>query len=81
VLFHFLFLLFWSILKSNACCSFWVELLVEVESLCDATDILADFVHTSVGHREEHLLSVRALIRVAIEHGFRRGAAVALTMA
>jgi hypothetical protein len=54
---------------------------VEVESLCSAADILVDFVHALLRHREEHLLSTRALIRAAIEHGVCQGAAVALTMA
>jgi hypothetical protein len=60
---------------------FWVELLAEVESLRDATDVLADFVCAPAGHREEHLLSARALIRAAIERGVHRGAAIVLTMA
>jgi hypothetical protein len=60
---------------------FGVELLVEVESLRDAADVLVDFVRAPAGHREEHLLSTRALIRAAIERGVRRGVAVALTMA
>jgi hypothetical protein len=34
-----------------------------------------------MGHREEHLLNVRACIRAAIERDVRRGVAVALTMA
>jgi hypothetical protein len=54
---------------------------MEVESLRDAADVLADFVRAPAGHREECLLSTRALIRAAIERGVRRGAAVALTMA
>jgi hypothetical protein len=52
-----------------------------VESLRSAADVLADFVHAPAEHREERLLSTRALIRAAIERGVRRGAAVALTMA
>jgi hypothetical protein len=56
-------------------------LLVKVQSLRSAADILANFMRTPVGRREERLLSARALIRVAIEHGVRRGAAVVLTMA
>jgi hypothetical protein len=51
---------------------------VEVESLRGAADVLANFVHALAGHREERLHSTQALIRVAIEHGVRRGAAVAL---
>jgi hypothetical protein len=39
------------------------------------------FVRTLVGRREERLLSARALIRVAIEHGVRQEAGVALRMA
>jgi hypothetical protein len=54
---------------------------VEVESLRDAADVLADFVRAPMGHREEHLLSARALIQAVIECGIRRGAAVTLTMA
>jgi hypothetical protein len=52
-----------------------------VESLRSAANILADFVRAPAGHREERLLSARALILAAIEHGICRGAAVALTMA
>jgi hypothetical protein len=44
---------------------------MEVESLHDAADFLADFVCAPVGHREERLLSVRALIQAAIERGIR----------
>jgi hypothetical protein len=55
-------------------------LLAEVESLHNAADVLADFVHAPVGRREERLLSARALIQAAIERGVRRGTAVALTM-
>jgi hypothetical protein len=51
-----------------------------VESLHNATDVLADFVHAPAGRREERLLSAWALIQAAIERGVRRGAAVALTM-
>jgi hypothetical protein len=54
---------------------------VEVESLRRATDVLANFVHAPAGPREEHLLSVWALIRVGIERGVHRGAIVALMMA
>jgi hypothetical protein len=60
---------------------FWAELLAEVESLRDVADVLANFVRASAGHREERLLSAQVLIRTAIEHGGRQGAAVALTMA
>jgi hypothetical protein len=81
VLFHFLFLLLQSILKSNACCSFWAELLAEVESLRDAADVLADFIRALAGRWEERLLNARALIRAAIECGVRRGVVVALIMA
>jgi hypothetical protein len=52
-----------------------------VEFLHGAADVLVNFVHASVGCREELLLGSRALIRVAIECGVRRGAAVMLTMA
>jgi hypothetical protein len=52
-----------------------------VESLRSITDILTNFVHALAEHREESLLSARALIRAAIERGVRRGAAIALTMA
>jgi hypothetical protein len=52
-----------------------------VESLRSAADILADFVRALAGHREERLLSARALIRAVIEHAICQGAAVALTMA
>jgi hypothetical protein len=52
-----------------------------VESLRGTTDVLANFIHALAGHREEHLISVRAHIRAAIERGVHRGAAVALTMA
>jgi hypothetical protein len=52
-----------------------------VESLYSATDVLADFVHVSIGHQEERLLSVRALIWAAIERGVRQGAVVALIQA
>jgi hypothetical protein len=60
---------------------FWAELLAEVESLHDATAVLADFVRAPAGCWEERLLGVRALIRTAIKRGVRRCAAVALTMA
>jgi hypothetical protein len=33
-----------------------------------------------VGHREERLLSARALIQVAIEHDVHRGVVIALMM-
>jgi hypothetical protein len=66
---------------ANARCSFWVELLAEVESLRNATDILVDFVRAPAGHREECLLSVRALIQAMFDRGIRQGAAIALTMA
>jgi hypothetical protein len=56
-------------------------LLTEVESLRDATDVLANFVRAPAGRQEERLLSARALIRVAIECGIRQGVAVALMMA
>jgi hypothetical protein len=56
-------------------------MLAEVESLHSAADVLVDFCRTLAGHREERLLSVRALIRAAIERGVHRGATVALTMA
>jgi hypothetical protein len=52
-----------------------------VESLCSTADILADFVHAPAGHREERLLSVRALIWAAIKRDIYRGAAIALMMA
>jgi hypothetical protein len=52
-----------------------------VESLRSAADILANFIHALARHREERLLSVRALVRVAIKHSVWRGAAIALTMA
>jgi hypothetical protein len=51
----------------------WVELLVEVESLRDTADVLADFVHALAGHREEHLLIARVLIRAVIECGVIEG--------
>jgi hypothetical protein len=54
---------------------------MEVDSLRSAIDVLANFVCALAGRREEHLLSVRALIRAAIERSVHRGAAVALTMA
>jgi hypothetical protein len=54
---------------------------VEVESLCSAADVLANFIRAPMGHREECLLSARALIRAVIERGVRRGAAVAPMMA
>jgi hypothetical protein len=54
---------------------------MEVESLCDVADVLADFVCASAGRREERLLRTRVLIRAAIEQGAHRGATVALTMA
>jgi hypothetical protein len=57
------------------------ELLAEVEFLRGTTDILANFVRTPAGRQKERLLSARALIRAAIEHGVRRGATVVLTMA
>jgi hypothetical protein len=60
---------------------FWAELLAEVESLHDAADVLADFVHAPVGRWEECLLSARVLIRATIERGVRQGAAIALWMA
>jgi hypothetical protein len=44
---------------------------VEVESLHSTVDVLANFVRAPVGHREERLLSVQALIRAAIERGVR----------
>jgi hypothetical protein len=53
----------------------------EVESLHGAADVLANFIRAPAGHREERLLSARALIRAAIEHGVRQGAAIALMMA
>jgi hypothetical protein len=52
-----------------------------VESLRSTADVLANFVYAPAGHREERLLSGRALIQVVIERGVRRGVAVALTMA
>jgi hypothetical protein len=52
---------------------FWVDLLVEVESLRDVADGLADFVRAPAGHQEECLLSARALIRATIERGFIEG--------
>jgi hypothetical protein len=52
-----------------------------VESLRSAADVLVDVMHALAGHREEHLLSARALIRAAIEHSVRQGADVVLTMA
>jgi hypothetical protein len=70
VLYRFLILLFRDLMP-NAHHLFWVELLMEVESLHDAADFLADFVCAPVGHREERLLSVRALIQAAIERGIR----------
>jgi hypothetical protein len=60
---------------------YWAELLVKVESLRSAANVLADFVRAPTGHQEERLLSTRALIWAAIERGVRRGATVALTMA
>jgi hypothetical protein len=57
------------------------RLLVEVESLRDVTDVLANFVRAPIGLREEHLLSVWALFPAVIEHDVHWGAAVALTMA
>jgi hypothetical protein len=42
---------------------------MEVESLCSAADVLADFVHAPAGHWEECLLSARVLIRSGIERG------------
>jgi hypothetical protein len=60
---------------------FWAELLTEVESLCNAADVLVDFVRASAGRQEERLLGARALIRAAIEHGIHRGVAIALMMA
>jgi hypothetical protein len=45
---------------------------MEVESLHSIADVLANFVHAPVEHREERLLNARALIRVAIERGVRR---------
>jgi hypothetical protein len=75
---HFAFLVD---LMSDARHLLWAELLVGVESLRDAIDVLADFVRAPAGRREERLLSVRALIRATIEHSVRRGVAVALTMA
>jgi hypothetical protein len=56
-------------------------MLTKVESLCGATDVLADFVHAPAGHQEEHLLSARALIQAVIEDGVLQGAAIALRMA
>jgi hypothetical protein len=81
VIYRFLFSLSELVLKSNAHHLFWVELLTEVESLCDAADVLVDFVHALAGHREERLLSAQALIRAAIEHGVHRGVAIEPTMA
>jgi hypothetical protein len=60
---------------------FLAKLLAEVESLHDATDVLADFVHAPVGYREEHLVSTRALIRAVIKRSVRRGTTIALMMA
>jgi hypothetical protein len=60
---------------------FWVELLVEVESLHNTVDVLTDFVRAPVGCQEERLLSARALIQAVIERSVHRGAAVTLTMA
>jgi hypothetical protein len=54
---------------------------MELESLHDATDVLADLIRAPAGRREERLVSARALIRATIERGNHRGAAVALTMA
>jgi hypothetical protein len=54
---------------------------MEVESLHGAADVLANFICAPAGHREEHLLNVRACIRATIERDIRRGVAVALTMA
>jgi hypothetical protein len=76
-----LFAFFGRILSLMLTVCFWVELLVEVESLCDIADVLADIVHAPVGRREECLLSARALIRAAIERGVRQGVTVALTIA
>jgi hypothetical protein len=56
-------------------------LLVEVESLHSAADVLANFVRAPAGRWEDHLLSARVLIRAVIELGVHRGAAIALTMA
>jgi hypothetical protein len=56
-------------------------LLAEVESLHSVADVLANFVRAPAKRREECLLSARALIRMAIERGVYRGAAIALTMA
>jgi hypothetical protein len=47
---------------SDLCRLFWAELLMEVESLRRAADVLVDFVHAPTGRREERLLSARALI-------------------
>jgi hypothetical protein len=44
-------------LMPNAHLLFWAELLVEVESLCDAAHVLADFVRAPTGHREERRTS------------------------
>jgi hypothetical protein len=54
---------------------------MEVESLCSAVDVLADFVRASARHREERLLSARALIWAMIKRDVHRVVAVALTMA
>jgi hypothetical protein len=54
---------------------------VEVESLRSIVDVLANFVRGPAGRQEERFLSVRALIRMTIERGVRRGAVVALTVA
>jgi hypothetical protein len=54
---------------------------MEVESLYDAANVLADFVRTLVGCQEERLLSAQVLIRAMIERDVHRGAVIALTMA
>jgi hypothetical protein len=60
---------------------FWAELLAEVESLCSAAVVLANFVRALARRREERPLNDRALIRAVIKHGVRQGAAVVLMMA
>jgi hypothetical protein len=54
---------------------------MEVESLRSAVDVLVDFVRAPARHREERLLSARALIWAMIERDVHRVVAIALTMA
>lgn len=77
--------LFSSLFSSGPCCVLTLitcsEALAELQSLQEAADDLANFVHALMGHRQERLLSARMCVRQAIESDVRHGAAVALMMA